>query len=74
MVCSGTFGRVEVTLLRRGWITVPDEADVGTFVLADGRFTAKHAALARTLQIVPTLGALFAGFLTRHPANKEPGV
>jgi integrase len=68
-------GRVDETLslLRRGRLAIPDDADVGLFILSDGKLTAKPVAETLQVPTAPTLGTLIDTYLASPPANKEPG-
>jgi hypothetical protein len=68
-------GRVDETLslLQRGRITIPDGADVGLFILSDGKVTAKPVAEPLQDATALTLGKLIDTYLASPPANKEGG-
>ncbi|QDV37608.1 tyrosine-type recombinase/integrase [Tautonia plasticadhaerens] len=71
---TALLGRIEETLalLQRGRISIPDGADVGAFVLSDGKLTAKPR-IAAPPPAAPTLGRLVEDYLASPPANKEAG-
>jgi integrase len=66
--------RVDETLLRlkRGYVSMPPDAEPGLFIVSGGMLTAKPVVSEVNKAHMPTLGELVNQYLTDPPASIEP--